>query len=565
MRVHPLMFPLTATVLLGCPSPTDGDDGGADSDTVVTACLDAETLRSPEGDVSCVDQGQWCDAALAACVDPWRLGSPTFAACEDHPAATPTGLAAKAATYQERADTLHVHPDYGVMLGVELQAGADPATATVDDVIDWRNGANDGLWSSLYLASQAFRAASTTGADHEAAIATVRQLLLAEQERLGVSGMPGNLVRTYVKPGIPGLSCPDDASDDWRSSSDKANDRWIKVDDEGCLTWKPATGDGWVESDVCPGTEYAGWCFLDNTSKDEYAGHMFALGAVLKLVDDPQSVQIAKDIVAEVVTTLLDHDLSMIDPDGRRTEHGDFSPALGLGFNAGFSLAFFTIADAVLDDPRITTAKRCFTGQHDGDDCPEFDPIAPRPFTDALDFHGVHLDQEGCLSNDNNASMFVLALVDLLWFETDPTLRARYQQVFRDIWQADNLRALGVRENAWYDLFWAAFKDLDPAGDGPAFHAVTEAACGLAVFPEDEVRREVAPSDNEQLCLDRLDRPMGSVPRGPHERCLESFVWWKDQYVLRGCSAQPTVVEPPADYLLPYWMGRYFGFFDPAW
>jgi len=121
------------------------------------------------------------------------------------------------------------------------------------------------------------------------------------------------------------------------------------------------------------------------------------------------------------------------------------------------------------------------------------------------------------------------------------------------------------RENAWYDMIWAAFKPLGDASDGPAYAAVADAACGLARSPVDEVRRAVPESDAEEICLDRLDRPMGAEPRGPHERCLEQFVWWKDQYVLRGCEAELTVVEPPADYLLPYWMGRYFGFIDSAW
>ncbi|MCB9683137.1 MAG: hypothetical protein H6733_16855 [Alphaproteobacteria bacterium] len=533
----------------------------SDPDPVVDTCLDADRLQTADGTVSCADQGRWCDAATAACVDPWRLGSPTFAACDT---GSDNLLATKAATYQERADHLHVHPDLGWMMGVELPAEADPATATWEDVVTWQRGANDGLWSSLYLASQAFRAASTTGTEHDAAVQTVRAMLVAERERMDVSGVQGNLVRTYVKPGIDGLACPADDAE-YRADVEKDDDRWMRVREDGCLTWLPTEGDAWVVSDVCPGTDFAGWCFRDNTSKDEYAGHMFALGAVLKLVDDPTSVDLARELVRDVVVSLLDHDLTMYDPDGRRTEHGDFSPALGLGFNAAFSLAFFTIGDAVLDDPRVSLAKQCFTGERTGDDCPTFEPGVDLPFTSVLHLNAVHLDANDCLANDNNASMFLLSLVDLLWWETDPTLRATYQATLTDIWTADNLRALGLRENAWYDLFWAAFKDLGPAGDGPAFDAVSEAACGLTAFPVDEVRREVPPSTEPQLCLDRLDRPMGAVPRGPDERCLEAFVWWKDQYVLRGCAAEPTIVEPPADYLLPYWMGRYFGFFDPTW
>lgn len=547
---------------MACTTAAVTDDG--DSGSIDPTCLDADVLRTESGDLSCAATAQLCDPDVGACVDPWRYGAPAFDACSGDPDITTSTLADKAAVYDHRAATLHVHPDLGWMMGVQLDDEADPATATYEDVAVWRDGENDGLWSSLYLASQAFRYASTTGDERAEALAMVKTLLDGEVTRMDVSGAPGNLVRQYVPPGIDGLDCPADL-EKYRVDVEKDDNRWVRIDDDGCIEVVPTDGDDFVVTDTCPGTDFAGWCFLDNTSKDEYAGHMFALGAVLKLVDDPEAKQVAGDLIAEVVDAFLDNDLWMIDHDGRRTEHGDASPLFGGGFNGAMFLGWLTMAAEGLDDERFDVARDCLTRFERGPECPDIDPNPSDRFQDTLPLNAVHLDKQGCLSNDNNASMFMLSLANLLWWDTDAERRALYQVTLRDIWEADTLRALGNRENAWYDMMWAAFKPLGPDSDGPATAAVEDAACGLAVFPDDEVRREVAPFDTEQICLDRLDRPMGAVPRGPHERCLEAFVWWKDQYILKGCDAAPTIVESPGDYLLPYWMGRYFGFVKPGW
>jgi hypothetical protein len=44
------------------------------------------------------------------------------------------------------------------------------------------------------------------------------------------------------------------------------------------------------------------------------------------------------------------------------------------------------------------------------------------------------------------------------------------------------------------------------------------------------------------------------------ERCPRKFLWWANPYDLDGCTANPRRIEPPTDYLLAYWMGRYYGF-----
>lgn len=532
---------------------------------IVLACDTTEPEAPPcDPAVPCEDARQFCDVDVGQCVDPWRFGSPEFEVCVDAPGSSGTSLGAKAATYLERAHTLHVHPELDWMMNVDLSPGADPATATWEDVLTWRSQENDGLWSGLFLAAEAFRYASTTGAEREDATQMLRRLLHAQVDRMAVSGVPGNFVRMYRKPGIAGLSCPKD-DESYRADVEKDDNRWVRVNAEGCVTALPADGgDTWVVSDACPGVEYADWCFFDNTSKDEYAGHLFALSAVLRLVDDAESQEIAGDLLRQVATHLLDNEMRIIDHDGRPTEHGDFSPSVEGGVNAALGLSLMTMAAQHLGDERFVDAYRCFAGLP-AESCPTVDPPVSGTWVDWLPRSAVHLDADGCLTNDNVASMFTSALVTLLWWESDPDLRAAYQSALDGVWDHDSRRALSKRQNAWYDMMWAAFKPLGPDSDGPALAAVTDATCGLSSFPDDKVRRGMPRPEVDTHCVDRLGHDMSELPLGPHERCKETFWWWKDQYRIQACEDRPDRVDAPADYLLPYWMGRYFGFIDPSW
>jgi len=48
-------------------------------------------------------------------------------------------------------------------------------------------------------------------------------------------------------------------------------------------------------------------------------------------------------------------------------------------------------------------------------------------------------------------------------------------------------------------------------------------------------------------------------------RCPRKFAWWAVPYEHQHCSENPRHISHPADYLMPYWMGRYFGFIGERW
>jgi len=71
---------------------------------------------------------------------------------------------------------------------------------------------------------------------------------------------------------------------------------------------------------------------------------------------------------------------------------------------------------------------------------------------------------------------------------------------------------------------------------------------------------ECPPDKCTPSCTDRLGHEIGDYPRQVAERCPNKFLWWRNPYNLDGCTANPRKIYPPTDYLLAYWMGRYYGF-----
>jgi hypothetical protein len=259
---------------------------------------------------------RWALVLVAACSAPAPAPDATvWPTCADDPRATPETLAQKAAAYDARAIALHTTPQTPWVLDVQLGPGTDPETATAADVVAWRSGENDGLWSSLVLAAEAYRFATTHDPAARAALAT---LLHGEQLRMQITGVPGLFTRQLIPPGITGLACPTDPAA-YVPSPDKTANVWVRIDEHGC-----ANG-----TTHCGLDAFAGWCFLDNISQDEYVGHVFALGAVVRLVDDPELHAIAVDLLSQVGHHLADHGMEFVDWDGRPTRWGKLHPGAG--------------------------------------------------------------------------------------------------------------------------------------------------------------------------------------------------------------------------------------------
>jgi len=562
------------------PTCIEGRTWCSDDALVALACTGGQVLKT-----RCMEeQGRLCEEGR--CVDPWAYGSPVFGTCPDADHATPQTLREKAAFYDAIATRLHLHPDLQWIMSVTLKKvetecpeGAlppcyeapDPDTATWQDVAQWHSGENDGLWSALYLTSQAFRYAVTRS---EEALDTIRTLLQGEVTRMRITGVPGLFTRQFIPPGIPGISCPDPVTNRaaYVTDAEKDDNRWVQVREDGCVWVIDRTTDEWTKTPAgvpaphCGLEPYAGWCWLDNVSQDEYAGHMLALGAIWKLVDDPGVRATVADLLTQVARHLKEHDLFFVDWDGRQTEHGKLH-ALSLadtpGFLSAMSMAYLLLGAEASGDPSLRAYYDECLVQVGGTQCEGWPYPDEDPYPDYLSWMLLYVGPEGCLSNYNNFSMVFSSLQLLIWFETRPWLREAAQRAFDEHFMREEgqPRALIVQKNPWFNYGWGAFKHLGPGSDGPAFQAVEEGTCSLRQFP---ARKVQVARDTESryppYCKQRNGDMAAQEVIPVHERCVSTFEWWGDPYDRETCRDDPWTVKMPADFLLPYWMGRYFGF-----
>lgn len=555
MRVCLLLLPLLA---FGCSSDecAPGEATCSEDARTLTSCVDGALV------VADCEGGRLCEAG--ACVEPWRYGSPEWSTCADEPRATSQSLVEKAEAYDEIAARLHVHPELKWAMGVDLAPGATEATATWMDVASWKSGENDGLWSALYLASQAYRYAVTGSSE---ALEMVRLLVEGEGERMRVTGVPGMFTRQLIPPNVDGIACPTDDAE-YTTDEEKDDNRWVQIREDGCAWVVARETMTWTKTDHCGLDEFMGYCWLDNVSKDEYSGHMFALGLVYELVDDEQIRTDVREMLRQVGALLLANGLAVRDWDGRITEHGRFHPLAFdnfPGFNAAMALDYLQIVQHATDDEALRARyDECLLMNDGVVDCFDAGFLEILPFPDYLDEPGLYIGGEGCQANYNNVSMHMLSMHNLVTFAPTAELRATYQRSLDEhVVRADGEpRKVLAQKNAFFDFIWAADKAVGPGTDGPAYDAVEDGVCLLRQFPASQAVVAVDFEPGAPYCKDRFGRDVGREPREVAERCVRNFVWWGDPYDLRECSADEGRIEVPTDYLLPYWMARYYGFID---
>ncbi|MGB0592543.1 MAG: hypothetical protein ACPGU1_22895 [Myxococcota bacterium] len=530
-----------------------------------------ETTTCPD------DQGRLCEDG--ACVEPWRWGAPSWSTCDDEPLATAESLSDKAAHFDAIATRLHIHPEMPWIMTVRLKTeevpcegdATPPCTAPVategeatwEDVAQWHTNENDGLWSGLYLTSQAFRYAVTGS---EEALETVRTLLAGEVERMAITGVSGLFTRQLIPPGVDGISCPT-SLEDYVPDGNKDDNQWVMVSEAGCVQVTDKETLAWVDTDHCGLEAFAGYCWLDNVSQDEYAGHMLALAAIARVVDVPDVRDTAIALIEQVADHLVANDMAFIDWDGRVTEHGKLwvtSFSGTPGFLASQSLAFLKMAVELTGREDLKTFyEGCLLQEGDKAQgkCLGHGLETGEPYLDYLTNVLAYMGDEGCKSNYNGFSMAMTYFFELLWFEHDPVRQAHVQQVFDEgLFRADSPRALIGQENAWFNVMWAATKRLGPDSDGPAYDAVHDAVCSLRQFPASKVRVTKDPGATyPHYCDGRLGNSQSEHPIPVAERCLSRFAWWASPYDRGGCQADPSEITHPGDYLISYWMARYFG------
>ncbi len=561
---------------VGVPDSIQGDlmpdDPGGPDVPVVSDASDAvepvDSLDAVDAADSVGDEGAPFDFRVR-----WNAPAGPWPVC-DEVAGTSKTLAAKAAYYDWIGPKLHQEPKSGShedtarMYNVDCD-GPVPVEIVPDDQLPncvLRSSENNGLWTSMYVASQCFRYGATGDAE---ALANALRTLKGTYELMQITGRPGLYAREASDPGIaPIQTCPEDPME-YRPPEEgtRKGNYWVKVDTDGCMLDYHSDSAEWVKHpDVCTDLKYAGRCWKRNVSKDEYSGHAYAAGVCAKVVDDPAVRGLATEILSKIAHHLKDNAYWLTDYDGLETRYGSIH-AMSLdhipGFNAKLALVWVkSAAMASGEQELIDEYYKCLL-QSDGElRCIERETEFPVDYTTFLDELGLKI---GCQTNFDNVSMMMLAYLNEIWFEPSKAERARFRALFEQASRGPDTddRDIWSMKVPFYNFMIAAAEG-DEAMTAERRNLiesmVNDGICVLKNFQETQIERDEDTTVLESVCESDRHGPLidGIVPI--EDRCPATFEWWGDPSSVEKCSFNPNVADNPAGFLAPYWMGRYFGF-----
>ncbi|MBX7168617.1 MAG: hypothetical protein K1X74_19935 [Pirellulales bacterium] len=422
----------------------------------------------------------------------------------------PTSLADKMARYLEQLRKHHVRE--GLITEIVLSEPGNLASSAVQPDND-----NDGLWTSLYVAAESYRFATTGDPD---ARRNAQQSLAALMRLESITGIPGFAARSFVPISIDKSHGPGE----WHRSAD------------GHYWWK---GD---------------------TSSDELDGHYYAYAIYHDLVADAQERQQIAGVVGRITDHILDHGYYYVGPPGKPTTWGVWAPEklnrdlewIGdRGLNSLEILSHLKVAEHVTGKARYTDAARELAEKHAYDiNTVEQKVIWP---PEAVN----HSDDE----------LAFISYHPLLMYERDERLRHIYMTSLRRSWQIERpeesplfnyIYAAARQANRWTDPLKRPDKAiLEPAAyDGEAclrwFQEIPENLFNWSV--ENSQRRDLG-----NVARNRFDEPRSLQVLPISERRL--MRWNGDPYSLDS-GGDGRVREDGTFILLPYWMGRYHRFLE---
>eukprot|EP01012_Entosiphon_sulcatum_P007568 TRINITY_DN13878_c0_g1_i1.p1 TRINITY_DN13878_c0_g1~~TRINITY_DN13878_c0_g1_i1.p1 ORF type:complete len:778 (-),score=92.44 TRINITY_DN13878_c0_g1_i1:7-2340(-) len=380
------------------------------------------------------------------------------------------------------------------------QVGDCHATQWGNPAANCTQGSNDnnGLWSSLYLASQCFRYA-LSGRDPTIKAEAWRRFEAMEflNNVTGIEGLPA---RSFLR------------------SSDQL------------------PGDGhWHNS-----TAYLGWVWKGDTSSDEIAGHLFVYPIVYDLLaETPTEKARAYRLLYGITKYIVDNKYYLIDVTGKPTTWGKWAPEY-VNDNPDWydqrGLNSLQIMTWLLSAYRVSK-----------------DDIFLNAFTDLAENYGYALNiinQKITQPSDDNYSDDELAFLPYhLYSWTGLPQMAKEFQLSID-------RAMGISLSERSSLWNFIYGSTNPANG----FDLQGALWTLQNWPLDMVSWETDNTHRLDLHMDteadRFGDPVTTNLLPYDERNFDR--WNSNPFEIKGGDG---FNEPdPAVWLLPYWMARYYGF-----
>ena len=303
---------------------------------------------------------------------------------------------------------------------------------------------------------------------------------------------------------------------------------------------------GWPQSRTLPAYDWK-----PDVSKDQYAGFVHGLGVAFALVDDPALRGKVAALAAAAADHLMENDLRIMDADGRPTTYGNlsgrFAGVFPMGINALIALSISKLA-------AVSAGQEPYTGF--------YSRLIETGYASVA--HWAYMAPLG-INNGVNENMGYLALYPLLLLEKDPRILERLKSGGRRTWGH-----VKDERNAFFAFVHAGAVERGAGGDpGSAAEAARAGRDALREFPESKIELPVDLTRpgfdfpraflNSRKCLPRTT---SAIPL--YLRPRSSSMWASDPYRLVGSLTRRGERENAGmDYLLAYWMGRYYGFISP--
>ena len=399
----------------------------------------------------------------------------------------PMTLEEKSRAFVDRVQKRHVR--WGLTADSRLQVPGDVSSSQPVSTD------NDGLWTAMYVAAEAFRYKATGQADAQA---NARQGMRALLRLESITGIPGFPARSFIKPGTDVQ--PGDG--EWHDTADRE------------------------------------WRWKGDTSSDEIVGHYFVYPIYYDLVADEEEKPILRGAIERMTNHILDHDYQLVGPRGR-TRWGWWGP------------------DAIWEDPDETGLRALHILSHlkvaihmaSGETQRARFTAAYRDLIDKHRYHWLTRNQKimvpGAIYHSVDELAF-LSYYPLLRYETDPALLAVYRQSLERSWQIER-----PERNPLWNVIYAAGSAAPAFDRDAAIRTLREIPMDLVQWTVKNSHRRDVPMDP---LADRFKRPQALIVL-PYDE-LPMSKWNGNPYALDG-ARDGRSEDDGAYFLLPYWMGRF--------
>lgn len=426
--------------------------------------------------------------------------------------ARPMTLSAKADHFHRVLQARHVRPPYLV---------EKCRLAVPGDTLTWQplDNDNDGQYTGMYLAMESFRyAVSKQSTARENAARAFNALHFLQT----VTGTEGFVARTVIPPDWTSMGDPNRSIDDqeWAerlvlNPREKRREKLWRLSHDRRWLWK---GD---------------------TSSDEITGHMYGYLFYHDLVADVKEKRRVSDHVCHIVDYIIDHGFVLTDIDGRHTMWGVWAPerlnedpdwATERGINSLEMLSFLKLAHHLSGKSRYQQIYLDLLHTHHYAQ----NVLSAKTTNPAWT---THIDDE----------LLALAFPCLLLHEKDQNLKAVYLKSLEQ-WYESAEKDM----SPFFNFTYASLSGGDPRLESSLFF-LRDAAWDLRRWRIDNSRRADVAScyfpELEQVQLNRL-LPISE----------RSFFRWDDNPWYPADGDDGATESDGVFWLLPYWMGRYYGY-----